>query len=86
MHWHCSQRDGEITLRRNHTITCICYSRQVLRFVDIQVVGFVVSLADVAQSRGVLHQQAVDGVNPEPTTVVILLDDGFKLVLYCMNH
>ena len=48
-------------------------SRQVLRFVTVQVVRFVVCLADVGQSGGVLLQQTVDGVNPEPAAVVILL-------------
>ena len=42
-------------------------------FVHIQVVGLVVGLADVGQSGRVLLQQAVDGVDPEPTAVVILL-------------
>ena len=62
---------------------CIRYSRQVLRFVHIQVVRFVVSLPDVAQSGAVLLQQAVDGINPEPATVVILLsqDDLY----YCTS-
>ena len=42
-------------------------------FVHIQVVGLVVGLPDVGQSGGVLLQQAVDGVDPEPAAVVILL-------------
>ena len=49
------------------------YSNQVLRRVEIQVVRFVVGLANVGQSGGVLLQQTVDGVNPEPAAVVILL-------------
>ena len=52
-----------------------------MRFVDIQVVRFVVSLPDVAQSRGVLLQQTVDGVQPEPATVVILLGEGSSQLL-----
>ena len=48
-----------------------------MRFVTIQVVRFVVCLADVGQSGGVLLQQTVDGINPKPTTVVILLGEGF---------
>ena len=50
-----------------------CYSNQVLRLVEIQVVRFVVGLANVGQSRSVLLQQTVDWVNPEPAAVVILL-------------
>ena len=45
----------------------------MLRLVEIQVVRFVVGLANVGQSGGVLLQQTVDGVNPEPAAVVILL-------------
>ena len=37
------------------------------------MVGLVVGLADVGQSGRVLLQQAVDGVDPEPAAVVILL-------------
>ena len=44
-----------------------------MRFVDVKMIGLVVSLADVAQSRAVLLQEAVDGIQPEPATVVIFL-------------
>ena len=55
-----------------------------MRFVDVQMIRLVVSLADVAQSRAVLLQEAVDGIQPEPATVVIFLRaTGQILVLNC---
>ena len=41
------------------------------------MVRFVVSLPDIAQSGRVLLQQTVDGVNPEPATIIILLGVEF---------
>ena len=51
------------------------------------MVRFVVSLPDVAQSGAVLLQQAVDGINPEPATVVILLsqDDLYYCTIVVLN-